>query len=148
MTEFPCPLPDARLEPQVWPELMVVAATVLGEAEGESPEGKLGVAFVIRNRASNQTGQWPRDGARVCLQPRQFSCWDDPGRRRVMVDPRGHTTSKAWSDSFVAAVQAFFGLTEDPTHGANHYCTIATYPTWAEGKAPVATIGNHKFYRL
>ncbi len=59
------PVPDHRGDPYRWPRAMVVAATVLGEAEGESLTGKRAVASVILNRAADK--RWPDDPALVCL---------------------------------------------------------------------------------
>lgn len=44
MTHWMTPTPDPTLEPSKWPDMLTVAATVLGEAEGESLYGKRAVA--------------------------------------------------------------------------------------------------------
>ncbi|HSO43463.1 MAG TPA: cell wall hydrolase, partial [Rhodospirillales bacterium] len=59
-----------------------LAATIWGEARGESEEGKLAVASVIANRAT-RPGWWGRDIRSVCLATAQFSCWWDAQGPRV-----------------------------------------------------------------
>lgn len=142
------PVPDGPLSIEQWPEALVLASTVIGEAEGEDRTGKGAVAHVVMNRVADCRNRWPKTVSGVCLQPKQFSCWDDDNRLRVMRFPRTRTTQQAWEDSFIAAVMAIEGLEPDPTGGANHYCALALNPAWSLGQESVATIGGHKFFRL
>jgi len=61
--------------------LNLPAVTIWREARGEGQPGMLAVAFVIRNRAQ-QGKPWPHDPDRVCLQRKQFSCWNDNDHQR------------------------------------------------------------------
>lgn len=121
----------------------VAARTIYGEARGESDEGKLAVAHVIRNRLAKPT-RWGKTAASVCLSAMQFSCWNvnDPNRRLLLeLGELDLTLAKcfyAWSSAL---------LTDDPTEGSTHYKVVGTYARWADGATPVATIGAHEFFR-
>lgn len=57
-------------------DIDILARTIYGEARGEPWEGKIAVAWVVRNRA--ERGGWWGDTIReVCLKPWQFSCWNE-----------------------------------------------------------------------
>src|SRR5580692_230435 len=58
-------------------DVEVLALTIYGEARGESIEGQIAVGCVARNRLI--VGEEYKD---VCLEDKQFSCWnrDDPNR--------------------------------------------------------------------
>lgn len=122
-----------------------MAATIWGEARGESLNGKIAVGWVIRNRASNPAW-WGKDIIGVCLAPRQFTCWHDQQAEKVRwVDER--------NEKFVVCLdvarRVIAGDVPDPTAGADHYYAdyIAT-PRWAKNKSPTTKIGRHIFYRL
>lgn len=137
------------------PDDAIVALTLFGEARGEGPEGRIAVANVVRNRMAG-TGKSARD---VCLQRRQFSCWNanDPNRdvlvdtAAAMQNPGGRIgpvlNECRWiahgllTDSFV-----------DNTHGATHYVTNALYatrpPYWVKDARPLCVIGRHTFFRV
>lgn len=127
-------------------DLIVGAKTVYGEARGESAEGRVAVACVIRNRFKRK---WRRAGsvAEVCLAPWQFSCWnrDDPNSR-ILVE-----------ETFDCLGTDFYGCLDsmryvlihdgfDPTNGATHYHHRSIRPNWSVGKEPCYKVGNHWFY--
>lgn len=149
------PTPEQGLAPEEWADVTMMAATILGEAEGEPFAGKLGVSWVIQNRVTDP--RWPNRAGEVCLAPMQFSCWN-PGSPRIatMKNPRALTTEGIWNDCFRAALDAMYGFTPDPTKGANHYLnpTVTrrqrggTMPGWYTPERIVARIGEHEFLRL
>src|SRR5665213_1243171 len=51
-------------------QVETLALTIYGEGRGESIEGQIAIACVIRNRAVNKTIK------EICLAPFQFSCWN------------------------------------------------------------------------
>ena len=143
------PLPQAELTFANQCELIVVAQLVLGEAEGESLNGKIAVAQVVHNRASDIAKRWSSDVRNVCLQKLQFSCFN-PGSPRLkpMQDPRAHTTADVWCDCIAAATIADYHL-KDLVGQSNHYHERSIrLPRWATGATPTATIGRHVFYTL
>lgn len=100
-------------------EVMLLALTVWGEARGESYKGKLGVAFVICNRAKFSGNKI----SGVVLKAWQFSFWntDDPSRDDISdIDPN----SEVWRECLKAAAAAYFDLAIDPTHGATFYMNV------------------------
>jgi len=123
--------------------LTVVALTVWGEARGEPPQGQLAVACVIRNRMMREP--WTaRDPGGVCLQRKQFSCWNqnDPNggaMLRALVDG-------ALDDQLAIARNVFLRGQPDVTGGATHYHAKSITPSWAASLRKTVTIGNHVFY--
>ncbi len=142
MPAFPAPI-----DPKLWDDLTVMAATVYLEAEGELDKGKLAVAWVIRNRADQKLIS-VRD---VCLAPWQFSCWNV--EYRAQADERlinAHNRKSSWW----AACAAFWRMIPDPTNGANHYLNVEVVmeseghlPKWAEKGTGKFQIGAHTFMR-
>jgi hypothetical protein len=125
----------------------ILIKTVWGEARGESGLGKVAVAWVIINRAIKP--QWPNTIGDVCLQPWQFSCWNDndPNRDKL------HSLDVESSDPIISACRrcvddVLQGKVVDPTYGADHYyATWIPAPNWAKGE-PTTAIGQHKFFNL
>ena len=137
------------MKPEDLNELDLLTACIMGEAEGESLLGKLGVACVIRNRT--QDNRWPDDYRRVILQPYQFSCMlEEYLRPEILVH---HWPSVAWRECRLAAVSV---LPEegynvgDVTESSNHYYATALIekPSWAKGHQMQIGIGGHAFFKL
>lgn len=128
----------------------VLSLTIWGESRGQSHDGRVAVGSVVMNRV-----RWPRWWGRtvhgVCLAPWQFSCWNvgDVNRQKIeALVAAGFTGNQAYPDCLDIARGLVAGLVEDPTRRADHYCTRAAHPKWAEGQTPVAEIDDHVFYRL
>lgn len=130
-------------------DLFTMARTIWGEARSESQKGKIAVGWVIRNRF--YSGKWYGGGTitQVCRRPSQFSCWNenDPNRAKI----EALTLDDPWFlECVYVAAGVFCGQMTDPTDGASHYfapASVARKPAWADGKEPVARIGNHLFFR-
>lgn len=119
----------------------VASRTIFGEASGESDDGKLAVAHVIRNRVESE--RWGTTPASVCMAPAQFSCWNirDPNRRRML--------ELADNDVDLARCAAAWLLSlsgEDPTQGAMWYRVIGYPANWVRDKKPCYTVGHHEMY--
>lgn len=130
----------------IFDDLTMLAATVWGEARGESFDGRLAVAWVVINR-SKLSGLSITE---VVLQPYQFSMWNtsDPNRRKIA---RINPNDDSWYQAYRAAAAAFFNLRDDPTQGATHYLNprvLPRLPSWYDPAKVVARIGNHEFLRL
>lgn len=125
----------------------IVPLTIWREARGEGPEGMLAVACVIRNRASKPKW-WNADPERVCLQRRQFSCWNDSDANRDLYPSAGDAPT--WTQAVNAWKLANDGQTADPTNGACFYCNPAACfprnPFDNEKFKISAKIGKHVFY--
>lgn len=118
--------------------LPVPVLTVLAEAGGEGMEGMVAVSNVIRNRAKRRG----LTVEQVCLQRKQFSCWNDGG---VTVYRYAERNRAIWDDALTAWQVSG---TEDLTGGADHY--FADYikrPKWALGMDFKGRVGKHLFYR-
>ena len=57
----------------------IVALTLLGEARGEGVDGMLAVGMVVQQRSIERK----KRPATICLQPKQFSCWNGMGIRQA-----------------------------------------------------------------
>lgn len=124
-------------------EILVVALTILGEAEGEPWAGKVMVAEVICNRA-RASGKTMRQ---VCLERKQFSCWNSGqrGMERRLCEIQT-MLSPAWRDCL--------RLAKDVCQPGHKTCTPAMFyfnpklasPKWAKAMKKIAVVGNHVFY--
>lgn len=146
---------DLREAVRHLPARAVLGLTVWGEARGESVEGQVAVAWVVKNRAARrkQTIQ------KVCLAPWQFSCWWEDSANATLLAARAETMlagrimpEPRWLDLLQRCHQVLVGAIPDPTQGADHYLTTALYggddaPTWAKTMPVSTTIGRHIFLR-
>jgi len=119
----------------------IVAITILAEARGEGKRGMYAVACVISKRMKERK----KTGAQVCLQPWQFSCWNknDPQRLHLRKLLRHELAPYA-----MMLAKNIDNLQLNFVEFANHYHTKRVKPYWSKGKRPVATIGNHLFFKL
>ena len=122
-------------------EQKIVAMTILGEARGEGYAGMYAVACVIQQRSKDKN----KTPAQVCLQRKQFSCWNknDPNRKKLHL--LLNTKEAYWAKQMAIHISK---LNSNYTKQSNHYCHINTKPYWAKNKKPIIIIGKHKFYRL
>ena len=122
-------------------EILVIALTILGEARGEGFEGMAGVASVIQTRAIERK----QTASQVCLAPKQFSFWNggvsEAKKQELLKNPQAYNAIR------LAKLVAEKRM-PDVVNGANHYHTFQVSPKWSRGERVVATIRNHKFYRL
>ena len=120
--------------------VLVVALTILGEARGEGDGGMYRVACVIQQRQINRG----LSAKAVCLERRQFSCWNGRGPSRSLLNSAEGKRALELAKRIEQGQQ----LSRNLIGCADHYCTLKTFPKWAKGKKPVAVYGNHKFYKL
>lgn len=122
----------------------VLAATILGEAEGEVYEGKVAVGATVRNRANRR---YSSTGVieEACLRKLQFSCWnpDSPRLERMRT---ADDSEEVVADCARAAEESG---SRDPTGGAVLYYSSASMhepPPWALKAKFLCQIGNHRFF--
>lgn len=117
----------------------IVAMTILAEARGEGPDGMAAVAACIYQRSLNRK----ITPEQVCLQPKQFSCWNgktEADLEHLLKLPQAKTA--LWLEANLHRLnRAKIGY-------ADHYHADYVKPYWAKGKKPVAVIGKHKFFEL
>lgn len=93
--------------------------TMLGEAAGEGDTGLAAVAHVIRNRAVDEEGRWPKSITGVALQEKQFSAWNSgAGGNNPGKWVKGSARYEQAGKIFDAVMS---GRHVDPTGGATHY---------------------------
>jgi hypothetical protein len=132
----------------------ILALTLYGEARGESPEGRLAVACVVRNRMRERR----QTAGQVCLARLQFSCWSPAGGAQnyatvmELADrvAAGTVTLPAYTDCLIIAEAVLSDAADDVTHGATHYMTIGLFdspacPWWARQMRETERIGRHVF---
>ena len=129
----------------------VIAQTILGEARGEGKAGMYGVACVIKQRINSK--HWPSTASRVCLEASQFDYWTS--RSRVKWDDinRANVRRLLKTDTELVRYAKMLAINIHKvdlsyTKNADHYCTLDTHTYWTKGQKPVATIKQHKFYKL
>lgn len=141
-----------------------LSLTLWGEARGESVEGQIFVASVIRNRVKVPK-RYGDTYAKVCTARAQFSCWwafggaanfrDLMARARAIVDadyaeriPADPPLKQCrWIASGIIS-----GDLLDRAAGSTHYITRQLWttapPDWAKGQTPAITVGSHVGFRL
>ena len=117
-------------------ELRCLATAVYFESKGEPLNGQLAVAQVIMNRA--QSGRFASTLCGVVKQPSQFSFV----RRGSLPAVRENAQ---WRDAVGVAQVAMKGLHKGPAADALYFHAKRVSPGW--GKRPLASVGNHVFYR-
>ena len=127
----------------------IMARTLYGEARGESIDGKIGVAFVIKNRAETLKYKTFGDGSilSTCLADKQFSCWNetDPNRTKCL---EVTTADKSFCECVIVAYKVLLGFLEDPTKGCDHYWSRKIKdPYWAKDMTGKILLGDHYFVK-
>lgn len=117
-------------------ELSCLATAVYFESKGEPLSGQLAVADVIINRTAS--GRFPSSICSVVKQPGQFS-FVRGGRLPEIGSNAQYRTAMA-----IAKIAMTDGW-DDPAPNALYFHARYVSPGW--GKARVATIGNHIFFR-
>ncbi len=114
----------------------VAVSTIILESRGESFKGQVAVGEVIRTRAKKRGLTFTE----VCLQAKQFSCWNDREEARYklarIADDIKAVARRAW----VASARTNY------TNSSDHY--FADYidePYWAKVMQVKAVIGKHIF---
>jgi spore germination cell wall hydrolase CwlJ-like protein len=148
-------------DPGTWPELTLLAGTILLESEGEPFDGQVGVGCVVMARVKT----WGLTIYQVLLGPEgkaygegkafePFSCWNDNYmiRARARLDT---APDAAMESAWKAAAIAFWGLAPDPTLGATFYLNEAatrriregTLPDWFKEERVTVRLGRHTFVK-
>lgn len=118
-------------------DMKCLAGAVYFEAKGESLEGQLAVARVIINRA--RSGRFASSLCGVVYQPSQFSFVRGGGM------PPVRTESRSWREAVAIAQIAVDDSWDSRAEGALFFHARRVSPGW--GKARLASIDNHIFYR-
>lgn len=128
-------------------ELSMPEMTLVAEAKNQGYIGMLAVAEVIRTRAKDRNLSFER----VCLQPKQFSCWNNVQKGFASVyDVLNYTSEKNMQTIHDTAKKAWKdSATTNITKRANLYHAVYVHPKWS--KSPkvhyITAVGKHLFYR-
>lgn len=137
------------------PDVSILGLTLYGEARGEPIEGIVAVAHVVNNRRMDSKNRWPKTFQDVCLQKKQFSCWNpnDPNLPKLVAlaeklkakQPTPELDECAW-----VALGIDAHALRDNTKGSNHYHAVSLIPrpSWAQSHIPSAQVRHHLFYKL
>lgn len=130
---------------QAW-EFSLLALCIWREARGEPYQGKLGVAWVIRNRALHPSW-YGHDWEEIILKPSQFSSFNpnDPNAVKFPGDP---AKEPDWAECLSVAQDVYSNAIADPTGGAINYHAISAHPDWADKMNFTVQLGNHRFYTV
>lgn len=117
----------------------LVAAVLIGEAGIDREPGLIAVMEVVNTRATRAGCSH----AAVVKKPKQFSCLNGVSTAKLVAESRKHPL-------WLAAMHiAGNPVTTSYTRGATHFESVHfPTPRWAHGRAVVAVVGRHKFYRL
>lgn len=134
----------------------ILFLTLVGEARGEPIQGQIAVANVIANRAKER-GLSIRE---VCLQPKQFSCWNINDVNRPLLEElaKEFIYSSSPTEKYSQLWWVVAGVVDrkinDNTKGSNHYLTSTLFastnaPEWSKKfKQEPVVIGHHTFLKL
>lgn len=123
----------------------IVAQTILAEARGDGKGGMYAVAACIKVRAQKRKLSFKQ----VCLQPKQFSCWNvgDPNRKKM-----DYLLTLPQAEYALYLARNMDKVDTDLIGDADHYLTVRLWKTgkvkWARGRHPVALVGSHAFFKL
>lgn len=118
-------------------ESEIVAATLILEAGGEYAYGSMqAVHEVILNRAVKRR----LTAKQVCLQRKQFSCWNSGKIAALLAKAKRHPR---WHEALAIVHSA----PTNYTGGADHYHADYCDPYWASSMQKTCKIGRHIFYK-
>lgn len=135
-------------------ELEILTLTLIGEARGESIEGQVAVANVIRNRVLTRGKSY----GFICLESKQFSCWNNNDPNRLLLDELGGRFllgNKLEIPSYNQCLCVARGILKneilDNTRGALNYLSISLFespnrPSWAHNIKTAVTRGTQIFF--
>ena len=127
------------MNPSTSYDKVICCLTIWREARNQSQQARNGVFHVILNRAAQSPKQgWPNTVHGVCVQPFQFSSFNQGDPASVTWPLEKHTADwQAWEE-----IQQMIEspLLADPTNGANFYHDNSIPPPYAAWLGPTATM--------
>jgi hypothetical protein len=134
-------------------EQMILARAIFGEGRSLPDEGKIAIAWSIKNRVEDS--RWPNNYHDVILQKSQFDAFKKSDKNKPYVENPFYKINpqqlSAWEKCYEIAGLVISGKIIDPTSGANHYFSdYIDYPYWAKSKNAKfkIKIDNTLFYDL
>lgn len=124
----------------------ILALTIAYESANQGNIGMESVASVIWNRAEHKT---PMEFAMLCLEPRQFSCWNGHNPNQADINywhGSGQPNMEAYRRALEIAISMVYG-TFKPTLAAKYYARFDCKKAWMDNVQMVCRIGEHIFYQ-
>jgi N-acetylmuramoyl-L-alanine amidase len=122
----------------------VLALVLWREARGETHDGRVAIANVIRHRvlATHLDDAWED----VIQKKWQFSSLTAPGDATLVQWPK--QPDAGFEDCMTIATATLGGDIVDNTDGATHYANLSVCdPTWAHTMTQTVKIGHHTFFK-
>jgi hypothetical protein len=121
------------------------ALTIWRESRGEILAGKIGVAWVIRNRVlTDKIG--PNRWSAIISERLQFSSMTSPNDPNLIEWPQDSDAS--WIVCMSVAEGIYNGTTPDNTMGANLYANLSVCnPKWAHTATETVKLGATTFFK-
>jgi len=129
----------------------ILAKTMFGEARGEykNPNGGVNSLIAVGNVIINRSLQSGEEIEKVCLKPKQFSCWNETDPNYKILETID-INDPIYKICLELASQIIDGYQDDITNGSDHYYSVSMKkaPYWANLKIPTIKICHHIFFKL
>jgi len=127
-------------------DVLITALAAFGEARGENENTVIAVCNVIKNRVHDEE-RWYDEYVNVCLQPKQFSCFNINDRNFIKIMGIS-IDNPAFQKCLGIAYGVIKGHILDNTMGANHYHNKDMVPPkWAKGMKKTLETKKLVYYR-
>lgn len=133
---------------------ILMARLILGEAENQPKEAKIGVGFTVLNRLKKQNPNWGYSIREIILKDNQYDgMWNEHTYKKVR-DPLSDTSEnrlQQWQESYEIAVGILSGKLSDTAKGATNFHSfkdLKDFPSWATEQTYRAKWGDIYFYEL
>lgn len=159
MNQIEYPIPNRPIGDDSNSDIVVLTALVFTEARGESDQGKMAVAEVVKNRAARPSW-WGRDFREVMLRKYQFSGLSegDPSLRTLMdlavnwTDVGRVMWSRCWRAAWFVHRATNWVPRLGTARGADYYHATGARARWIQlaedAGPPLIVVGRHVFYEL
>ena len=130
-------------------EIEIMAKTIYGEARGEYKKEGVKALEAVGHVIMNRSLATSFPVSSICLQPKQFSCWNENDPNRKIIE-NATLSDPIFRICYIVAKKIICGECEDITGGANHYYSrhLKRIPYWAKNRISTIQIGNHLFFKL
>jgi hypothetical protein len=128
-------------------EMTILMLTLMGEASICSEGEMRAVARVIQVRAEDRK----MTIRQVCLQPKQFSCWNGPKAKRKMLGVVWSETTRrspAWRLTIRVALDLYAKQLNTLPQWNHYYNPALCMPEWAGKLTQTRVVGHHVFGRI
>lgn len=135
-------------------EEILMARMILGEAENQPKEAKIGVGFTVLNRLKKQNPNWGYSIREIILKDNQYDgMWNEHTYHKIR-DPLSDTSEnrlQQWQESYEVTAGLLSGKLSDTAKGATNFHSFTDpkdFPNWATKETYRAKLGDIYFYEL